>query len=312
MQSALTLIAVSPWISPLWRVIAFAAALLVGLWVVFAALRLVAPAVAAIAWVTTKQALLQPLFYVLLLIGVFLMALFVVLPYNTLGEDIKMVKDEGFVVVMFLALAHGLWMASVSIADEIEDKTALTLLSKPVGRLQFVFGKFLGVIGPVALIFIILGAVFLTSISFKVVYDARELSLPTPGAADCWKEIVATSPGLLLAFMEAIVLTAISVAISTRLPLMPNLMICGTVYLLGNLAPQLLGSSAGKFEIVAFAARFFTNVLPVLDNFNIQAAVAAGVDVPAIYLFWTGVLCVLYTAIAMLLALLLFEDRDLA
>ena len=34
-------------------------------------------------------------------------------------------------------------------------------------------------------------------------------------------------PGLVLAFMETVVLTAISVAISTRLPMLPNLVICG-------------------------------------------------------------------------------------
>ena len=48
-------------------------------------------------------------------------------------------------------------------------------------------------------------------------------------------------------------------------------------------------------------------VLPVLDHFNIQASVAAGVPVPLQYLLWSLVYCGLYSAIAMLLALTLFE-----
>ena len=55
---------------------------------------------------------MQPLFFVLLGIGVFLLALFVFLPYNTFGEDIKMVKDQGFVLIMLLAMFLALWTAS--------------------------------------------------------------------------------------------------------------------------------------------------------------------------------------------------------
>jgi hypothetical protein len=67
-----------------------------------------------------------------------------------------------------------------------------------------------------------------------------------------------------------------------------------------------------QLEFVGFIGRLVALVLPVLDHFNIQAAVAGGVDVPAAYLGWALVYCVLYCTVAMLLALILFEDRDLA
>ena len=53
-------------------------------------------------------------------------------------------------------------------------------------------------------------------------------------------------------------------------------------------------------------------MLPVLNDFNIQAAIAGGREVPAAYLGVAFVYCLLYATIAMLLALALFEDRDLA
>ena len=53
-------------------------------------------------------------------------------------------------------------------------------------------------------------------------------------------------------------------------------------------------------------------VLPVMDHFNIQAAVAAGAAVPLSYLGMALVYCLLYSSIAMLLGLAMFEDRDLA
>ena len=72
--------------------------------------------------------------------------------------------------------------------------------------------------------------------------------------------------------------------------------------------PHLLFNMVTLF----FFGRLIATVLPVLDHFNIQASVAAGVPVPWMYLAWSLVYCVLYSSVALLLALTLFEDRDLA
>jgi hypothetical protein len=108
------------------------------------------------------------------------------------------------------------------------------------------------------------------------------------------------------------VLTAISVAISTRLPMMANLMICSTIYVLGNLIPTLVESSMGQFQLVRFMGGLLATVLPVLDYFNIEAGIAAGVKVSPAYLAWATVYAALYSGAALLVALILFEDRDLA
>ena len=302
----------SAWLPPLWWVgggvvVAVAALLAIG-----AIFRLLAPKVAAIARITAKEAMSQPWFYVLLAIGVFGLILFPFIPYNTLGEDIKMVKDEGLTLIMVLSIFFALWTASVSIADEIEGRTALTLLSKPVGRRQFILGKFLGILVPVAIMFIVLGAVFLASVSFKAAYDPRETGSPEATAAECRAEMLDIAPGLTLAMMETIVLTAISVAISTRLPMMANMVICFAIYMLGHLVPILADSAVGKNEYVQFVADLQSAIFPVLDHFNIYAGISAGVPVPWSYIAVDGVYCLLYSTVAMLVALLLFEDRDLA
>jgi ABC-type transport system involved in multi-copper enzyme maturation permease subunit len=304
--------ALPTWVKPLLGVLAEGVAAAVVLWVLFKLLQWAAPKLAAIAWTTAKETFSQPLFYLLLGIGAFLLVLFLFIPYNTFGEDVKVIKDEGLTLVMVLSVILALWTASASIADEIEGRTALTLLSKPIARWQFIVGKFLGIIGPVAIMFIVLGMVFLASVSFKVVYDARETSQLPPTWQQCAAEVWQITPGLVLSFMEAVVLASISVAIATRLPMIPNLIICFSIYVLGHLAPLLLNSSARQIEPVNFMARLFATVLPVLDHFNITAAVSTGQPVPPIYLLWAAGYCVLYSSMAMVLALLLFEDRDLA
>jgi len=305
------------WATPLWVVAALAAGALAVLYAVSFLVRLAAPKVAAIAKVTAKEAMAQPLFYLLIALGIFAILLFPFLSYNTFGEDVKMLKAEGLTLIKILGIILALWTASVSIADEIEGRTALTLLSKPVGRRQLIVGKFLGILVPVAILFIILSVFFLASISYKVVYDARETSNADPTPENCWTEgcgaqMLQITPGLALAFMETVILASIGVAISTRLPMLPNLVICASIYVLGHLVPMLVQSSVGKFELVKFMGRFLAALLPMFDYFSVEPAISADQVVPLVYLAWAAVYCVLYTAVAMLLALLLFEDRDLA
>lgn len=283
-----------------------------GILVVYALIRWLAPNVSNIAAATAKDAIGQPLFLLFTVGGALAIFGYIWIPYNTFGEDVKMLKDSGLSTVMILAFMFAVWTASVSISDEIEGKTALTLLSKPIARWQFIVGKYLGILWPVLLIFLLLGAVLLATVSYKVVYDARESSNPTPNWQLCNEAMISTTPGLTLAFFEAALLTAVSVAISTRLPMLPNLVICGAVYTLGHLTPLIVQSSAGQNEYVSFFGKLVATVLPMLDHLNIQAAIAAGQPVPYVYLGWTALYTLTYVAVMMLLALLLFEDRDLA
>ncbi|MCH2378804.1 MAG: ABC transporter permease, partial [Pedosphaera sp.] len=61
--------------------------------------------------------------------------------------DIKMVKDGALTVTFFTGIAAAVLCATSSISREIETGTALAVLSKPVGRLHFLLGKYLGIIG---------------------------------------------------------------------------------------------------------------------------------------------------------------------
>ena len=174
-------------------------------------------------------------------------------PYNTFGEDIKMLKETGLMLILVLGLVVALWSAATSIFEEVEGKTALTILSKPITRRQFILGKYLGIVWPVAVLFIVLGLVFLVTISCKVVHDSREnLAADELTWQLCHWEMIRTVPGLLLEFMETLVLAAMSVAVSTRLPMLANLVICASIYA----RPPGAGPGAGqpgKFPIVAFA-----------------------------------------------------------
>jgi ABC-type transport system involved in multi-copper enzyme maturation permease subunit len=289
-----------------------AAACVVALYLIYLAIRFAAPRVSVIATATAKETMSQPIFVLMTAVGAVALVSYVFIPYNTFGEDVKMLKTSGMTTIKVLAIILGLWTASTSVADEIEGRTALTVLSKPVGRRQFILGKFLGIVWPILLMFIILGLVFLLTVSFKVVYDARESSKTTPEWQECFAEVVRILPGLVLAFFEAVILAAISVAVSTRLPMLPNLVICGSIYVMGHLAALIVKSSVGENVFVKFVGKLISVVLPVLDHYEIEGAIAGATSVPAEYLWWSLLYSALYCTAAMLLALIFFEDRDLA
>jgi ABC-type transport system involved in multi-copper enzyme maturation permease subunit len=279
------------------------------------------PKMAAVALSTAKSEMAQPLFAILLAVGMFLIVVSVFVPYFTLGSDIKMLKDAGLNLILVICIFQAVWAASTSVAEEVEGKTALTVLSKPVSRRDFILGKVLGIGWSTGLLLVMLSLLFLVVIAYKPIYDYREgtYTMPEqmqtdPTWQNCHFEMVQVVPGLVLAFLETLVMAALSVAISTRLPALANFIISFSVYLLGHLTPLLVQSQvvADQLPPVIFFGRLIATVLPVLDHFNIQASVAAGAIVPPVYMIWALVYCVLYSTVAILLALVLFEDRDLA
>lgn len=272
----------------------------------------VAPRASAVALATVKNELAQPLFAVLLSLGAFLIILFEFLSFYTFGEDIKLLKECGIVVIMLLAAFQGIWSASSSISEEIEGRTALTVLSKPLQRRSFVLGKFLGIFWIVTLLFVILGTIELGAVAYKPIYEARENSLEMPAWQDCHREMVATVPGLVLGLMQATLLSTFSVALATRLPQLANIAVCFGMYVVGHLATAIVSGANEGFPIVKFVAQLVATVTPILEHFSMQAAIDAGTPIPMSLLSGTLLYCVLYIMLSMFLALLLFEDRDLA
>lgn len=270
------------------------------------------PKVYAIAHSTFKTEVNQPLFLLVMIVGAVFIFGSIYVPYNTFGEDIKMYKDSGLTLIRVLAIFLAIWAASKSVAEEIEGRTALTVLSKPVGRRQFIFGKFTGIAMAIGVMFIVLGLWFVIWTAYKPIYDYQEASKGICEWPICFMEAVHVIPGVFLCFLEVLIFVAISVAISTRCGVLANFLICFSVYVLGHLTPLLVQSSFAAFEPVVVFGQLVAIVFPVLNHFDVQAAINTNAPVPFVYIGWSIIYTGLYGSMAMLLALVLFEDRDLA
>ena len=279
-----------------------------------------------IARATTKEAIRQPIFLLMTALGILVMIANYYVPFFSMGDDTKMYIDCGLAMTLICALLLSVWTASISVAEEIEGKTAMTLLSKPVNRRQFVFGKYVGITQSSFLMLFILGIVFFTLTYFKFGYDQKEsgkglaelffyrdvgLPFQIPYLVrDRFNVARTILPGLTLIAMEVAVMTAVSVAISTRAPMLVNISTCFSIFVIGHLTPILVQAEVN--ELVTFVARMFATVLPTLEHFNMQAAISTGKIIPIDYIGMAGLYCVCYATALIMLAFLMFEDRDLA
>lgn len=272
----------------------------------------------SIAMPTAKEAVRQPAFWVILFLAVSWLVVSIFLPYFTFNEDIKMYKDTGLATISFSSLILALLTASSTVAEEIEGKTAVTLLSKPINRRQFILGKFLGIELGVLAMFVLLGLAFAFGVYQKAAYDLREQAGSAEELKNQMEHVYQILPGLVLGFAEVTILAAISVAISTRLPMLANLVVCIAIFFLGHLTPVLVEATSQEGqqranELVKFMARLFAWALPSLEFFNAGPAISTGKVIPWMaYVVPALGYCVLYSGAALLFAFLLFENRDVA
>lgn len=276
------------------------------------AFRQAAPRVWALALSTAKNEMAQPLYLILIAIGVVGILFFAIYPFNTLGDDIRVLKDSGVTMIMVLGMLQAIWSAGTSVSEEIEGRTALTVLSKPVSRRSFVAGKYAGIMLTVLVMFLILSVTLILMLSYKPIFEARELTKAAPTWQEGHYELMSLLPVLALYLMETMAIGAIAVALATRLPLLANFITCFIVYVIGNLTSPLVASARENNELVGFVGKLIAVVVPNLNVFNVQSAIDAGNPIPLIYLAGAFNYLFVFVIAVWMLSMLMFEDRDLA
>ena len=300
-----------PAIPQVW-IIPWTALFVLGIYSIYFAIVAGFPKVSAVAISTIKTELSQPIFQVLLLIGLIFILASIYIPFNTFGEDNKMYKDTTITVVTVLSIFMAVWAASKSVAEEIEGRTALTVLSKPIGRREFIVGKFTGISFAVATLVLVLGTWLVIWTAYKPIYDGVESADAVSDWIISFNEAVGIVPGLILAAMKVTVFVGLAIALSTRIGILANFLICFAVYVLGHLTPLIVTTSIAEFAPVAVTGQIIGTIFPLLHHFDVSAAINSENDIPITYLWMASVYCTVYAAITLLLGFILFEDRDLA
>ena len=123
---------------------------------------------------TFIETLRQPVYAIIIIAALFLFFISPSLTMYTMSDDNKLLREIGLSTLFLTSLFIAIFSASGAVAEEIENKTITTVLSKPVQRPIFIVAKFLGVTSAVALAHYICSIALLMAIRHGVLESASD------------------------------------------------------------------------------------------------------------------------------------------
>lgn len=121
----------------------------------------------------------QPVFLLLTTASACFNIFLAAVPYFGFGDDQKMVKDSVLAVTFLTGLLGAALSASASVAHEIRTGTALAVLAKPVGRIQFIIGKYIGLAMAITLMTFVnfVSALLVSRMAYDAYGDADKVGI---------------------------------------------------------------------------------------------------------------------------------------
>ena len=131
---------------------------------------------------TFTQTIREPIYGILIVVTFGVLVMTLPLSDWTMGEsggdyretNQMMLENQGLGTLLMAGMMMAAFTASGALTREIRDKTALTVISKPVSRATFVLGKFAGVTVAVALAYWLCTLVFLMTVRHQVMSSASD------------------------------------------------------------------------------------------------------------------------------------------
>lgn len=115
----------------------------------------------AIARNTFFESIRQPVVLVVFVVAAILIVLSNPFAAFTMQDDQRMFIDLGLSTIFICGTLLAAFIATNVISQEIENRTVLTVISKPVGRTPFILGKYLGVAGAILVVLVDMALVFM-------------------------------------------------------------------------------------------------------------------------------------------------------
>ena len=248
----------------------------------------------AIAANTLREAVRNRILYALLFFALIPITSSSLLGHLTVGEYHKIVMDVGLAAISIFGVLIAIFVGIGLVNQEIERKTIYTIVSKPVPRGAFVLGKYLGLVMLLALLVTLMAvAQFVATVLNGVSVGAGFVTV------------------LLMIGAELLVVTAFAVLYSTfTRPTLASFFSLSTV-VIGRLSTDIRdfgAASESAFVQKISAVLFWT--LPNLEAFNVRAEFVHGVALPGDFVALTLLYGVLYSAVVIAVAVVVFHFRD--
>ncbi len=252
--------------------------------------------VLAVAANTFREAIRDKVLYNLVFFALLVMGVSVILGKVTLGERLKIIQDVSLAAMSVFGLLIAVFVGIGLVHKEIQRRTIHILLARPVARWEFVAGKYLGLMGVIAI-----NVAVMTAALYALVAVFSDVAGGTAGLA----------PAVLLILVELTVVTGVAILFSTfSTPTLSAMFTLG-VWLIGRFSSDLVAlarrSESAVLRGVTTAVHY---VFPNLEKFDVKEQVVYRMPIPAGYVVDAVVYGVVYIALLMVLAAVIFERRE--
>ena len=252
----------------------------------------------AIARNAFREAVRDRVLYNLVLFVLLLIAAAIFLGELSGGQEKKVIVDLGLSAMLLFGVFISIFVGVGLVYKEIERRTLYAILSKPIGRGEFLLGKYLGLCLTLLVNVAIMGA----GLSLALLYVKRGWD---PLVVRIW-------PAILLIYIELAILTGVAMLFSAFSSPALSALLTFFVFVIGHFSADLktLANSMGSAPTRwVFAGLYY--LLPNLTNYNAITAAAHGQapDVRAIAAA-TGY-GVIYIGVLLAATALVFSRRNL-
>jgi ABC-type transport system involved in multi-copper enzyme maturation permease subunit len=231
--------------------------------------------------------------------------------FNFGAPELKFLADCGFGAMAFLGAALTIAATAQLFFSEVDNRTALTLLAKPVWRAEFVLGKLLGV----AALSAVFCALLTGLLSLVLAWREAELVRLLPDAVASGGGVSHTMVALggLMQWLRLLVLAAFTLLVATFAQSQLFSVVTGFLVLvvchLQHLAQDAYARAGSAAGLAASA--LISSVFPNFQVFQIADSLAAA-DLPATgYVLRVTLYALGYSAAAAGLAIVSFRRREI-
>lgn len=249
----------------------------------------------SIARNTFRETVRDRILYNLVFFVLLITAAAILLGELTAGNEGRVIVNLGLSVVLIFGAFISIFVGVGLVSKEIEKRTVYAIFAKPVGRGEFLIGKYLGL----CLTLLVNVAVMALGISLALLYVGG-----TQLIAGVWT-------AALLIYFELMILTAIAILFSSFSSPMLSALLTFFVFIIGHFSSALnqlaesLGSNSAK---IIFAGLYY--ILPNLSFFSFTANAAYG-EIPAVsYIAAAFLYAVVYIVVVLSIAVFIFSKRN--
>ncbi len=253
--------------------------------------------VGTIARNTFREAVRDRVLYNLVVFALLLTAAAVFLGELSAAQEAKIIIDMGLSAALLFGVFIAIFVGVGLVYKEIERRTVYAIFAKPVGRGEFLVGKYAGLCLTLAVNVAVMGA----GVSLALLYVGGGW---TPLALGIWPAV-----GLIL--FELMILVAVALLFSSFSTPALSAVCTFFVFVIGHFSADLrtfADSLGSPFAGVVFGVLYY--LLPNLSNFSYITAAAHGRSPSAAAFFGAVAYALVYVAVLLAAATLVFKRRN--